>query len=313
MRAVGSGKGGNMTAADAPYRAGFVALVGRPNVGKSTLLNAILGRKVAIATPKPQTTRNVIRGIYHAPHGQLILVDTPGIHRPRTKLAERMVKAAETQMKDVDLLWHIVDISRPPREEDERVARACAQVKTPTWLLANKVDLVRDPEPLLAGYLRLGDYPRHYLISAETGAGLDQLVADALAAMPEGFRYYPDEVVTDQPEDFYIAEVIREKVLLFLAQEIPHSVAVLVEERTRRSERLVYVRASIVVERDSQKGIVIGEGGRMLRRIGEASRLELEAYYGHAVYLDLWVKVRKRWRDQEEWLRRFGFSESGSS
>ncbi|MBX5466792.1 MAG: GTPase Era [Firmicutes bacterium] len=292
-----------------PYRAGFVALVGRPNVGKSTLLNAILGRKVAITTPKPQTTRNLIRGIYHLPEGQIILVDTPGIHRPRTKLGERMVRSAESEMKDADLLWHVVDLSRPPRPEDERVAALCRAVPVPAWLVGNKVDLVRDGPGAAAPYLALGSYPRHFLISAQSGLGLDALVAETLAALPEGYPYFPEDVVTDQPEDFYVAEVVREKVLLFLAQEIPHSVAVVVEERTRRSERLVYIRAAIVVERDSQKGIVIGEGGRMLRRIGEAARLELEAYYGHAVYLDLWVKVRKRWRDQEEWLRRFGFSE----
>lgn len=289
------------------YRAGFVALMGRPNVGKSSLLNALLGAKVAMTTDKPQTTRNAIRGILHGADAQLVLVDTPGIHRAQTKLSERMVKTARAEAHGVDSLWHIVDISRPPRVEDGWAADLCVASGVPVWLIANKADLVTKPESRLPAYLELAAYARRFMVSAKTESGLPGLVATALAELPEGDPFFPEEMVTDQPEDFYVSETVREQVLLATRDEVPHAVAVLTEERIRRSPQLMYIRAVIYVERESQKAIVIGEGGRMLRQIGQAARRELEQYYGHAVFLDLWVKVRRRWREEEDWLRRFGY------
>jgi len=289
------------------YRSGFVALVGRPNVGKSTLLNAILGRKIAIATPKPQTTRLSIRGILHSQDAQLVLVDTPGVHRATSKLGHRMVKTAKAEARGVDALWHIVDISRPPREEDQWAADMCRAAESPTWLIANKSDLVGRVDERIKAYQQISDYAAWYPISALREEGLERLIADGLAALPEGDPYFPEDMVTDQPEDTYVGETIREQILMATQDEVPHSVAVVVDERTRRSAEMMYVRATIYVERESQKAILIGAKGRMLRRIGESARRELETYYGHAVYLDVWVKVKRHWREQEEWLTRLGF------
>lgn len=290
------------------YRSGFVALLGRPNVGKSSLINMLLGRKIAIATMKPQTTRNAIRAILHGPEAQLVLVDTPGIHRAQTKLGERMVKTARAESRDVDGLWHVVDISHPPHEEDAWAARLCKNPDLPAWLIANKADLVMHAQDRLAPYLALAAYTRYFLVSAKTGLGIEDLKREAWQALPEGAPYFPEDMVTDQPEDFYVGEIIREQVLLATRDEVPHSVAVVVEERVPRSPQMMYVRALVVVERESQKAILIGQAGRMLRQIGQASRRELEQYYGHAVYLDLWVKTRRGWRNQDDWLRRFGYS-----
>jgi GTP-binding protein Era len=288
------------------FRAGFVALVGRPNVGKSTLLNRLLGRKVAIVAPKPQTTRNRIVGIVHRAEGQLIVVDTPGIHRAQHKLGDRMNQTARLSARDADLLWHVVDISREPNQEDQWAAQVCRQSQVPTWLVANKADLVAESGHL-AHYRSLMMYRAVYLISALTGAGCADLVDRAFEALPEGVPYYPPEMVTDQAEDFYMGEVIRQHVLELTREEVPYSVAVAVEENVPRRSDLRYVRATIYVERDGQKAILIGEKGRMLKQIGERARVELEQYLGQRVFLDLWVKVREKWRDQEAWLRRLGY------
>lgn len=291
------------------YRSGFVALVGRPNVGKSTLLNAILGRKIAITTPKPQTTRISIRGILHADDAQLILVDTPGVHRATSRLGHRMVRTARSQARGVDRLWHLVDISRAPREEDQWAADMCRAAGVPIWMIANKCDLVGNSTDRLRAYQGLTEYEASYQVSALHERGIDALLRDALAVLPEGAPYFPEDMVTDQPEDTYVAETVREQILMSLQDEVPHSVAVVVEAREPRPNDMTYVRATIYVERESQKAIVIGAKGRMLRKIGEGARRQLEEYYQHAVYLDLWVKVRSHWRDQEEWLKRLGFQE----
>lgn len=291
------------------YRSGFVALVGRPNVGKSTLLNALLGRKVAIATNKPQTTRNRIVGILHRPDAQIVLVDTPGIHRPQHKLGERMNKTARLSAKDADLLWHIVDVSRPPNQEDRWVASFCRDSGIPTWLIMNKADLVEHVKERWDPYRALIPYAEQFVISAARETGMEALLDHALQAMPEGAPYYPEDMVTDQSEDFYISEAVREQVLERTREEIPYSIAVVVDERAQRRPDLTYVRATILVERDGQKAILIGEGGRMLKEIGQRARGELEAYYGHKVFLDLWVKTRERWRDQDAWLKRLGYTD----
>lgn len=295
------------------YRSGFVALAGRPNVGKSTLLNALIGSKVAIVAPKAQTTRNTIRGILHRPGLEAVLVDTPGIHRPLHKLGERMVAGAERALREADLVWHVADLSRDPNPEDERVAALVARQSTPAWLVANKADaLAGDPARLAAreaAYGGLMAYRERFTVSALTGAGLQALTAALARALPPGPPLFPEDMLTDQAEDFYLSEVIREKVLLAVREEVPHAVAVTVEEKTAKAPDLTYIRAVIHVERDGQKAILIGEGGRMLRSIGQAARADLEAYFGHRVYLDLWVKVRKHWRNESGWLRRFGYGE----
>lgn len=290
------------------FRAGFVALVGRANVGKSTLLNALLDRKIAIATPKPQTTRISIRGIITRAESQLVIVDTPGVHRAGSPLSRRMARTTRGEARGVDRLFHIVDVSRPPREEDGYAADLCRAAGSPIWLVGNKADLVRDGETRLGQYRELASYEAAFAVSARTGAGLEELLEAALAALPEGVPYFPEDMVTDQPEDVYVAEIIREKILMRLEAEVPHAVAVMVEERTRRENGRMYIRAVIYVERETQKAIVIGAGGSMLKGIGAEARADLEEYYDGPVYLDLWVKVRPRWREREAWLNRLGFS-----
>ena len=291
------------------FKSGYVALIGRPNVGKSTLLNAVLGRKVAIASAKPQTTRNRIRGVLHDPAGQIVFVDTPGIHQPRTKLDERMVSAAERALREVDLIAHVVDVSKPPRDEDLAIAKMIAHLRHPAVLVGNKSDLVDRTEGRLDPYRAQAEYLEEFVVSAETEQGLEPMVQKLLSLLPEGAPYFPEDTVTDQTEDFYITEVIREKILEQTRDEVPHSVAITIEERVQRSETLMYVRAAIYVERDTQKAIVIGNQGQMLKRIGLLARKDLEEYYGKKVYLDLWVKVRGHWRDQDTWLKRLGYAQ----
>ncbi len=289
------------------FKSGFVALVGKPNVGKSTLLNAFLGRKSAIATAKPQTTRNRIQGVLHSPQGQIVFVDTPGIIKPRHKLDERLETSVRRAFKEVDVIAHVVDISKPPREEEIRVARMVSQSGQPAILIGNKSDLVLHTDGRLEPYLSLAPYRHTFAVSAQFEIGLDSVVATLWDLLPEGMPYFPEDVVTNQTEDFYISEVIREKILEQTRDEVPHSVAVTVEERQMRSEQLMYIRASIYVERDSQKAIIIGNRGQMLKQVGQLARRDLEEYYSKQVYLDLWVKVRGHWRDQDAWLTRLGY------
>ncbi len=294
------------------FKSGFVALVGRPNVGKSTLLNQILGRKIAIATDKPQTTRNRIQGVLHSDQGQIVFVDTPGVIKARHKLDERLEASVKRALKEVDVIAHVVDISKPPHEEDFMIARMVRQLGTPAILTGNKRDLVLHTEGRLEPYLALSPYRHAFAVSAQFEIGLDDVVKTLWDLLPEGMPFFPEDVVTDQTEDFYIAEVIREKILEQTRDEVPHSVAVTVEERQARSERLMYVRAAIYVERDSQKAILIGNHGQMLKQIGQLARRDLEEYYSKQVFLDLWVKVRSHWRNQEAWLTRLGYPKRDS-
>ena len=291
---------------------GFVAIIGRPNVGKSTLLNAVLDHKVAIVTDKPQTTRSRIRGIWNTDAGQLVLVDTPGIHRPRHLLGRRLVHTAQHAARDVDLLWHVVDLTRTPNEEDRWAADLIHRTGIPGWLIGNKADRARDAEERLGGYRGMAPYQGTFTVSALTGSGVRLLAEAAMEAMPKGPRFFPPDVVTDQAEDFYIGEVIREQILELTREEVPHAVAVVVEEKTARREDLTFIRAVVYTERESQRAILIGAGGRMSKEIGRRSRVALEEYFGHAVYLDLWVKVEARWRDRDAWVRRLnGAGEGG--
>jgi GTP-binding protein Era len=293
------------------HRSGFVAVIGKPNVGKSTLMNVYLGQKIAIVSEKPQTTRHRIRGILTRPDAQIIFVDTPGIHQPRHKLGEFMVETATKAIPDADVVLFMVDVSEMPTAEDEQIAQLIEEHgKAPVILVLNKADLLppEKVQPHCDAYFNLVKHDEWMMISATRGDNLKKLLDMVVARLPQGPRYYPSDQLTDQTMRFIVAELIREQVLRFVHQEVPHAVAVAVEEWEQRREDLTYIEAHIFVEKDSQKGIVIGQGGRMLKRIGRAAREEIERLVGNRVYLDLWVKVRKKWRKDEKELRRLGYA-----
>jgi GTP-binding protein Era len=291
------------------YRAGFVAVVGKPNVGKSTLMNRYVGQKVAIVSPKPQTTRRRILGIRTDDRAQIVFVDTPGIHEPLHKLGEVMVETARRAVPDADVVLFVVDAAAPPTSEDEQVAEFLREhSRAPVILALNKIDLT-GPEAVAAMAERYGsllDAAVSVPISATEGIGTEDLLLTIIGHLPPGPQYYSPDQVTDQPERIIGAELIREQVLHFTHEEVPHAVEVVIEEWKQRREGLTYISANVFVEKESQKGIVIGSGGSMLKRIGQAARRELERLVGHQVYLDLWVKVRKRWRKDENALRWLG-------
>ncbi|MHB0858362.1 MAG: GTPase Era [Anaerolineae bacterium] len=291
------------------HRSGFVALVGKPNVGKSTLLNAWLGQKVAAVSPKPQTTRNRLLGILTRPDAQAIFVDTPGIHLPRTKLGDYMVNAAKQAIPDADVVLFLVDVSEPPDEADRQIAQLMAGSKVPVVMVQNKIDLVpeEEREAKRATYAALGDFETT-AISALAGEDRDALLERVIGLLPTGPRYYPEDQLTDQEERFIAAELVREQILKLLSQEVPHAVAVVVQDFKERTEDLLYISATIYTEKDSQKGIVIGAKGATLKRIGRDARAELESFFERKVYLELWVKVRKNWRRDDQQLRQFGYT-----
>ena len=293
---------------DDNYRSGFVAIIGRPNVGKSTLLNRLLGQKVAIVSDKPQTTRNQIRGILTLPHAQVVFVDTPGMHKPFHRLGEYMMREVQGALSDVDLALLVVDGSHPPGQGDRYIVAEAAEAKVPSLLVVNKGDQLGDAE-WVAAYRAMGDFLDTVVVSAITGQGLSDLVRKLIEHLPPGPQYYPDDMVSDQPLKFLLGEYIRETVLELTREEVPHAVAVEVEEVSPREDReLTDVRATIYVEKDSQKGIIIGRGGRMLRSIGQLARGEMEGLLDRQVNLQLWVKVKKDWRQQENTLRSLGYS-----
>jgi GTP-binding protein Era len=307
------------------HRSGFVAIAGRPNVGKSTLMNAYLGQKVAIVSEKPQTTRTRLLGILtlrraqgDPADAQVIFVDLPGIHDPLHKLGEIMVETAIASVADADLILFMVDVSAGPTEEDIQVAgllkergeEASEDERVPVILALNKADLLAPEEvtPRCEEYLALGDFDDWLLVSATRGDNRDELLGLIVAHLPPGPCYYPDDEVTDQRLRDMAAELVREQVLRYLHQEVPHAVAVVVEEFKERGPDMTYISANIFVEKESQKGIIIGSGGKMLKQIGKAARFEIAKLVGTRVYLELWVKVRPRWRRKEEELRRLGYT-----
>lgn len=294
------------------YKSGFVAVIGKPNVGKSTLMNRYVGQKVAIVSPKPQTTRRRILGIRTDERAQIIFVDTPGIHEPLHKLGQYMVETATRAIPDADLILFMVDVSAPPTEDDRQIAEILrGYARTPILLILNKADLLDsgEVEVRTAAHSDLVAPADSVLISATEGTGTHRLLDEIIERLPAGPQYYPPDQITDQPERVIAAELIREQVLHFTHQEVPHAVAVVVEEWKERREDLTYISANVYVEKDSQKGILIGTRGSMLKRIGQAARQELERFVGHQVYLELWVKVRKRWRKDENALRWLGYKE----
>ncbi len=294
------------------HRSGFVAVIGRPNVGKSTLMNAILGEKIAIVSPKPQTTRLRQLGILTEPDKQIVFVDTPGIHDPRTPLGTFMVEVAVDALRDADVILFVVDVSVPPTAEDRRIAELIEQAGAgaATLLVLNKADLAAGPDALKArvdehsALVPLADW---VTTIATSSAGLPDLMARLVKKLPRGPRYYPQDQLSDVAMRDIVAEIIREKALLNLDEEVPHGVATQVEEFKQRSDDLTYIHAVIYVERESHKGILIGKGGRMLKTISQQAREEIEGLLGTRVYLELWVKVMKNWRRDENALRRLGY------
>jgi GTPase len=292
-------------------KAGLVALVGRPNVGKSTLLNALLGRKLAIMSDKPQTTRSVVRGVLHRPRGQAVLVDTPGLHKPRTLLGQRLNDLVRGTLGEVDLVCLLVDATAGVGAGDRYLATEVGRIATPTICVVNKMDAA--PRAKMAAALQaaadLGDWAEVVPVSARTGEQLDLLVELVFANLPEGRPLYPEGHVTDEPEQHLVAELIREKALAMVRDELPHSVAVLVDEMGPDPDRddLLVIRATLFVERASQKPIVLGRRGAGLREIGTRARAELEALLGTHLYLDLHVKVAKEWQRDPRQLARLGF------
>ncbi len=296
------------------HKSGFVAVIGRPNVGKSTLMNRFVGEKVAIVSSKPQTTRSRILGILTREAFQIIFVDTPGIHRPFHALGEIMVNTATSVIPDADVVLFMVDIAVMPTEEDRVIADVLEKrANAPIILVLNKMDLL-PPEKVEAhteAYWDLAPFHDEWMMTTATeGANLGALLERIVAALPEGPRYYPREYITDQTEREIVAELIREQVLRHTYHEVPHSVAVVIEEFAERDKGVTYIAANVFVERESQKGIIIGRGGGMIRRIGSDAREAVERLVGGKVYLDLWVKVREGWREDGRELRRLGFGAS---
>ncbi len=290
---------------------GFAAVIGKPNVGKSTLMNRILGEKIAIVSPKPQTTRLRQFGIYTQDNVQVVFVDTPGIHQPRHKLGEFMVNVAIEALRDADAILFVVDLSEPPDEEDRRVADLLheAQTDVPVILALNKIDRM-SPDQIasrLEAYRALVPNADWTTLSAVKGDGVDDVLQRVIDKLPAGPQFFPEDQLSDTAMRDIVAEIIREKVLLNTEQEVPHAVAVEVQEFKERNADLTYISATIYVERDSQKGILIGKGGAMLKKISSEARVDMEALVGTKVFLELWVKVLKNWRRDDALLQRLGY------
>jgi GTP-binding protein Era len=290
------------------YHSGFVALVGKPNVGKSTLVNKLVGRKVAITSSKPQTTRQRMLGVLHGENYQAVLVDTPGMMKPKTKLHKSMVGAATQEAQGADLVLWLVEATHPPTEEDQSVAKFVRELGRPAWLVLTKMDKQKEGIAEACREL-LPDAAQEHQISAKTGFGIAHLVESLRESLPEGPPYFPPDQVSEQNDKLWMTEVIREKVLDATRQEIPHSVAVTVEElrEGKGGKGTLYGRAILYVEKKSQKGILIGKDGALLKKVGAQSRVELEEAWGKSLYLDLWVKVKKDWRERDDWLRYLGY------
>ena len=291
------------------HRSGYVAVVGRPNVGKSTLVNALIGHKVAIVSPKPQTTRRRILGILTRPDVQVLFVDTPGIHKPRSALNKFMMREVDTALDDCDAILFVVDVTTSPGLADRYVAEKITSAPQPKVLAMNKADKLKATNVIehtqqyqeLLGPLEVVE-PRSMLTSGVRGDNLDKLLPMLVAALPEGPDFYPEDQYTDQTERVIVAELIREQTLVYMQQEVPHAIAVSIDEFEERPNGMIFIAAMIYVERDTQKGILIGKGGEMLKKIGANARQQIEAELGHKVYLELWTKVREKWRDNSQFV-----------
>jgi GTP-binding protein Era len=293
-----------------PFKSGFIAIIGAPNVGKSTLLNQILGQKISITSEKPQTTRTRILGVLHRPHAQLIFLDTPGVHQTKQTLNKRMVKVALGTLGDVDQILYLIDASRPDEESDDFLLKNIKKIKTPVILAINKVDLIEKESllPLMETWIKRHPFHAVVPISALKNIQIDQLLDEMSALLPEGPLYFPEDTITDQPVRLIASEMIREKIFRLTSKEIPYSVAVTIDTfKERPDKNRVDIEASIHVERDSQKGIIIGKGGAMLKNIGRMARLDIQRLVGSPVFLKLWVRVQKNWSRDAKALSGFGY------
>lgn len=292
------------------FKSGFVTIIGRPNVGKSTLMNRLIGQKIAITSNKPQTTRNRIQTVYTCDDGQIIFLDTPGIHKAKNKLGEYMVSAAERTLNEVDVILWLVEPTTYIGAGEQHIAQQLSRCKTPVILVINKIDTVKKDEILtfIAAYKDVCDFSEIVPCSALSGENTDEVISSIMKYLPYGPQFYDEDVITDQPERQIVAELIREKALRLLDEEIPHGIAVSIEQmKPRKKAHLIDIEATIICERDSHKGIIIGKGGSMLKKIGTAARTEIENLLDTKVNLQLWVKVKKDWRDSDFLIKNFGY------
>ncbi|MEC5422223.1 GTPase Era [Virgibacillus sp. C22-A2] len=291
------------------FKSGFVAIIGRPNVGKSTFMNQVIGQKIAIMSDKAQTTRNKIQGVLTQDDSQIIFIDTPGIHKPKHRLGDFMVKAAVNSLNEVDAVLFMIDAKDGYGRGDQYILDLLQRVKSPVYLIINKIDLIHPDDlfPLIDRYKDKLKFEEVIPISALEGNNVTHLLDLLKTKLPEGPQYYPEDQVTDHPERFIISELIREKVLQLTREEIPHSIAVVIENIEKRDSQSVLIQATIVTERKTQKGILIGKQGSMLKNIGKNARKDIEALLGTKIYLELWIKVKKDWRNKESQLHEYGF------
>ncbi|MBY0204314.1 GTPase Era [Paenibacillus polysaccharolyticus] len=291
------------------FKSGFVAIIGRPNVGKSTLMNQVIGQKIAIMSDKPQTTRNKIHGVYTSEEQQIVFLDTPGIHKRQSKLGDYMNETALNTLGEVEAALFLIDASEGMGGGDRYIAEQLKSVRTPVILVMNKIDKIA-PEallPLIEEYRKLHDFAEIVPVSAMLGSNVSTLLEQIGKYLPEGPQYYPEDQVTDHPEQFVCAELIREKILQMTREEVPHSIAVTIEDMKVQDNGVVYISAVIFVERDSQKGIIIGKQGALLKEVGKRARQDIQNLLGSRIFMDLWVKVKKDWRNQDRVLRDLGF------
>lgn len=296
------------------YKSGFISIIGRPNVGKSTFLNHVVGQKIAIMSDKPQTTRNKVQGVVTLDESQMIFIDTPGIHIPKHKLGDFMLKVAKNTLREVDIILFMVNATEPKGKIDEYIMDMLENNETPVFLVINKIDQIHPDElvKITDSYKSKYDFAEIIPISALQGNNVDRLLEMIQSYLPEGPQYYPADQVTDHPERFIISELIREKVLHLTREEIPHSIAVIIDKIKKEEDTekdMIRVSATIIVERDSQKGIVIGKKGALLKEVGIRARKDIEMLLGTNVYLELWVKVQKDWRNKSSHLKDYGFRE----
>jgi len=296
------------TEGEKEFRSGYVSIIGRPNVGKSTLLNAILGEKIAIVSPKPQTTRNKLIGIKNLSDSQIIFIDTPGIHKPKHRLGEAMIKTAKQALAEVDLILFMVE-PHGPREGEKSILNLIKKARIPFFLLINKIDTRKKTEilPVIEEYRHLYPFPEIIPLSALKEDGVELLMKKICEYLPPGPKYYPDDLITDQAERFMVSEIVREKIMLMTKEELPHAVAVEVVQWNERKDGIIAISCNIYIEREGQKAIIIGKGGTMVKAIGTAARIDIEKLLNTKVFLEIWVKVKKDWRDDTRLLQELGY------
>ncbi|GGM31307.1 GTPase Era [Paraliobacillus quinghaiensis] len=297
---------------DQAYKSGFITIVGRPNVGKSTFMNRVIGQKIAIMSDKAQTTRNTIQGVLTEPDAQYVFIDTPGIHKPKHKLGDFMVKVAQNTLNEVDVVLFMINAEEGYGAGDKYIIERLESIKSPVFLIINKIDQIHPDQLILLidKYKDKYDFTEIVPISALEGNNVEHLIQVLKEHLPQGPQYYPEDQVTDHPERFIMSELIREKVLQLTREEIPHSIAVIIEQIEKKEDEKILIQAAIVTERSSQKGIIIGKQGSMLKQIGIKARADIEALLGTKIYLELWVKVQKDWRNRPQNLQEFGFSDN---